>query len=152
MMRPCRILDGCMYPGVRKFNKRTESTSPRLSTLKTSNWPWRRVRPTWNHLARLKSSWLTRSAYSVPGGSNGTASCAAVMFGITRAPGVQGPLQSAAYGVARLINQTVPAPAGALTLGRFVAQGMMYAWLNPLAVKRYPGMLWNEPLIWMPYG
>src|SRR5207253_1252544 len=91
-IRPCSTLEGCRYDDVPKFIERTDSTSLRLRTLKTSNWPWTLAFPIWNHFARLRSSWLTRSAYSVPGGTNGTASCAAVIFGITRAPGVHGPL------------------------------------------------------------
>ena len=34
--------------------------------------------------------------------------------------------------------------------GKFVADGMTYAGLNPVAVNKYPGMLWNDAPIWMP--
>jgi len=46
------------------------------------------------------------------------------MFGMTKAPGVQGPLQSAGYVVVRLINQTVPMPGGVVRLGSAVGEGM----------------------------
>src|SRR5262252_6580193 len=127
-----------------------DNTSPRLSALKMSSCPWTRVLPIWNHFARLTSSWLTRSAYSVPGGTSGTFSCAALMFGITSAPGVHGPMQSAAYLLAGVISQTGPAPGGVTTFGSAVGDGMLQ--LAMLQPSRYPGMLWNEPLTVTPYG
>src|SRR5437762_12167622 len=126
-MRPWRTLDGCKYDGegvdaVGKLTERTDSTSLRLSALKMSNWPCTRPFPTWNHLARLRSTWFTRSAYSVPGARNGTFSVAALMLGITSAPGVHGPVQSAAYRVVGLIDQTVPIPGGVIRFGSAVGR------------------------------
>ena len=68
---------------------------------------------------------MTRSAYSVPGARRGTFSVAALMLGITSAPGVHGPTQSVAYRVVGLMNQTVPVPAGVVTLGSAVGEGML---------------------------
>jgi hypothetical protein len=46
------------------------------------------------------------------------------MLGITRAPGVQGALQFAAYTVSLLSSQTVPLPGGVVTFGSAVGEGM----------------------------
>ena len=46
------------------------------------------------------------------------------MFGITSAPGVQGPLQSGAYRIVLVISQTVPVPGGVVTFGNDVGEGM----------------------------
>ena len=70
------------------------------------------------------------------------------MFGITRAPGVHGPLQPAGYTVVLKTCQTVPWPAGVVTLGRLVGEGMAQ---EPVAHPNwYPGTLWKDAPTWMP--
>ena len=53
-----------------------------------------------------------RSASSVAGGTSGTEIDETVIPGLTSAPGVQGPVQLAAYRVVGVISQTVAAPFG----------------------------------------
>src|SRR5262245_65778985 len=97
------------------------------------------------HLPTLTSSWLTRSDSSVAGGTSGTDIDATVMPGLTIAPGVHGPVQFAAYRVVGVINQTVPAPFGALALTlELVAPKNPYSGSTPAPALMYHGSRLNE--------
>src|SRR5215207_5566319 len=61
-----------------------------------------------NHLPTVRSTCLMRSENSVPGATSGTFIADTVIPGLTIAPGVHGPLQSAGYRVVRVMFQTVP--------------------------------------------
>src|SRR4051812_18174867 len=83
-----------------------------LNALNRSSFGVMRDEFTVNVLLTPKSTWLTRGVNSVPGAESSTAAVDGVRPGITRAPGVQLPLQFAAYVIAWLTFQKEPRPFG----------------------------------------